>query len=212
MSISIREDDVNVIDKVNGVTLEEAYQKVGGWGRFQTFMLISMILAMNSAGLVELGIVYLELDPKMLCTFTDDPTATPVPCIRDQVCSTGDYATSSNPVLSWEVDYSSRETLNNWIVQLDMYCTPKEYIGFIGAMAFAGAAIACFFLPILGDKYGRWIIFEITMGIQIPLYLMALTTRSLWVIYFLCFYLGVTLIGRFTCGFVLLTELVPERY
>ena len=41
---------------------------------------------------------------------------------------------------------------------------------------------------------------------------MSLTTRSLWVIYFLCFYLGVTLIGRFTCGFVLLTELVPERY
>ena len=116
MSISIREDDVNVIEKVNGVTLEEAYQKVGGWGRFQTFMLISMILAMNSAGLVELGIVYLELDPKMLCTFTDAPNAAPVPCIRDQVCSTGDYATSSNPVLTWEVDYSSRETLNNWIV------------------------------------------------------------------------------------------------
>ena len=73
-----------------------------------------------------------------------------------------------------------------------MYCTPKEYIGFIGAMAFAGATIACFFLPILGDKYGRWIIFEITMGIQIPLYLMALTTRSLWVKLASCVFVSVS--------------------
>jgi hypothetical protein len=50
------------------------------------------------------------------------------------------------------------------------------------------------------------------MGIQIPLYLLALFTRELFVIYFLCFFLGVSLIGRFTCGFVLLTELVPEQY
>jgi len=32
------------------------------------------------------------------------------------------------------------------------------------------------------------------------------------VIYILCFWLGVALIGRFTCGFVLLTELVNDRH
>ena len=45
-----------------------------------------------------------------------------------------------------------------------------------------------------------------------PLFLAAIFTRSLMVVYILCFYLGVTLIGRFTCGFVLLTELVQEKY
>lgn len=50
------------------------------------------------------------------------------------------------------------------------------------------------------------------MGIQIPLFLLALFTRNLAIVYFLCFFLGVTLIGRFTCGFVLLTELCPERF
>jgi len=119
---------------------------------------------------------------------------------------------NGNTVQSWEVNYADMFTLNNWIIQLDMYCTPKEYIGFIGALAFGGAALACFFLPVLGDKYGRWIIFQITMGIQIPLFLLALFTRNLAIVYFLCFFLGVTLIGRFTCGFVLLTELCPERY
>jgi len=35
----------------------------GGWGRFQTFMIISLVLSMNCAGLIEYGVVYLELDP-----------------------------------------------------------------------------------------------------------------------------------------------------
>jgi hypothetical protein len=33
-----------------------------------------MILAMNSAGLVELGIVFLELDPAYMCYLNADPT------------------------------------------------------------------------------------------------------------------------------------------
>jgi hypothetical protein len=41
-----------------------------------------MILAMNSAGLVELGVVYLELDPNMLCYLASDPTSL-VECTRE---------------------------------------------------------------------------------------------------------------------------------
>jgi len=44
-----------------------------------------------------------------------------------------------------------------------LICTPKSYIGYFGALAFAGAAIGCFFMPALGDKYGRWFIFQVTM-------------------------------------------------
>ena len=72
----------NLREKVNGLTLEESLEKVGGWGRFQTFLLVSMILAMNSAGLVELGVVYLELDPNMLCYLASDPTSL-VECTRE---------------------------------------------------------------------------------------------------------------------------------
>jgi hypothetical protein len=56
------------------LTIEEAYTKLGGWGRFHTYLLVTMILAMNSAGLVELGIVYLELDPAYNCYMNVDPT------------------------------------------------------------------------------------------------------------------------------------------
>lgn len=50
------------------------------------------------------------------------------------------------------------------------------------------------------------------MGIQIPLFLLCIFTRQLSVVYFICFLTGVSAIGRFTCGFILLTELCPERY
>lgn len=75
-----------------------------------------------------------------------------------------------------------------------------------------GAALSCFFLPSLGDKYGRWIMFQISMGLQIPIFVLALFTRQLFVVYISSFFRGVSLIGRFTCGFVLLMELFPERY
>ena len=76
----------------------------------------------------------------------------------------------------------------------------------MGACAFLGAALACFFLPFWSDKYGRFNVFVISCAGQIPLYVLANTTGSIGVVYVLTFYLGVALIGRFTCGFILLTE------
>jgi MFS family permease len=113
-------------------------------------------------------------------------------------------------VQSWSVT-ESIYSLDNWIKKLDLYCAPAASIGYIGAFAFVGATLACFVLPVAGDKFGRWTVFQIIMVAQCPLYLLALTTRHLAVVYFLCFYVGVTLIGRFTCGFVLLTELMPAK-
>ena len=47
---------------------------------------------------------------------------------------------------------------------------------------------------------------------QLPLYLCAIFTDNIGVVYLACFYLGMGLIGRFTCGFVLLTESFPKKY
>ena len=55
------------------VTVDEAYMKIGGWGRFQTFVLVITVLAVNSGGLIDNGIAYLELEPDLLCRFKSDP-------------------------------------------------------------------------------------------------------------------------------------------
>ena len=89
---------------------------------------------------------------------------------------------------------------------MNLYCTPVEAIGVIGAMAFLGAALACFFLPALGDLYGRYNVFMVTSVLQLPLYIANNYTTNIGTLYVVCFFFGVALIGRFTCGFVLLTE------
>lgn len=67
-----------------------------------------MVMALNSAGFVEIGTAYMELDPQMLCYFKSSLN-TQVPCTRQDVCD-GDQ------VLSWSVDYNSIFTLDNWII------------------------------------------------------------------------------------------------
>ena len=129
-------------------------------------------------------------------------------CDTDTVCGTGSDQNTS--LVSYKIDRESIYYINNWVEQLNMHCTPKAYIGLIGAMAFAGVAISCFFIPALGDKYGRQLCWAVTLFCQLPLYLGANITSNIGVIYVMCFYLGMGLIGRFTCGFVLLTESLPK--
>ena len=66
------------------------------------------------------------------------------PCSYEEMCfsesteMTGYYIQTNNATYPY---------IRNWIVQCDLECTPKAYIGFIGGYAFLGAALACFFLP-----------------------------------------------------------------
>ena len=142
-----------------------------------------MIVASNSVGIIETGVAYLELDPVYMCYMNSEPSIQ-VFCTREDICS-------GNTVRSWDVDYGSMFSLKNWIVELDLYCTPKEYIGYIGSMVFAGAFISCFFLPVLGDKYGRWIVFQGSIIAQIPLTILLCLVKQLWAIYFWYFFVGV---------------------
>jgi hypothetical protein len=50
------------------ISIDEAYQHAGGFGRFGWYMMITMILGMNSAGVITYGIVFMELEPQYLCT------------------------------------------------------------------------------------------------------------------------------------------------
>jgi len=140
-----------LIQKVDAVTVEEASAKAGGWGRFQTFLIILIVLSMWSGGLIEYNIAFLELDPTLNCYLKANPTLA-MTCTREDVC-VGDT------VLSWSVDTSSNTSLNNWIVEVDLLCVPKKYIGFIGSFEFLGATIACFILPVAADYYGRLTVF-----------------------------------------------------
>jgi len=140
-----------------GITVDEAIDRAGGWGRFQTFLLVNVILAMNSAGLVVYGVFYLELQPEYInCVMKDGEVLKDLDggCTFEAVCT-------DDNVVKYDINYDSKYTLINWMFQLDLFCQP---VGLIGAYAFLGAALSCLFLPALGDKYGRYPVFQTTMA------------------------------------------------
>ena len=54
---------------VRAITVEEALNKAGGFGRFQCIYLVLLVMAMNSAGLVVYGISYYEKAPPYICVY-----------------------------------------------------------------------------------------------------------------------------------------------
>lgn len=57
--------------------------------------------------------------------------------------------------LSWNIDWTSRYSLNNWISTLNMHCSSSFEIGVFGSLFFAGFLFSCAVFPPLSDKYGR---------------------------------------------------------
>ena len=93
-----------------------------------------------------------------------------------------------------------------------MPCMPGAYMGAIGAMAFLGAAICCFIVPALGDKYGRYRAWYASICCHLPIYMAGIFTNHIGVVYVCCFWLGFGLVGRFACGYILFTESVPPQH
>ena len=174
-------------------------------------------MANNGPGLIVYGSAFYELDPPYLCTYSEphppskvDNAASQfsytVPCDQETVCGS-----SSSTLLSYKIDEQSKFYVQNWIEQMNLTCTPRGYIGAIGSFSFAAAALACLFLPRISDKYGRLIVYRTTIFLTIPLFLIMNLTKSITGLYFVTFMLGIALLGRFTCAFVLLTECNLKR-
>lgn len=70
-------------------------------------------------------------------------------CNVTDICNTND-------VEWYQIDESSHTSLQNWVTELELTCMPPIYMGYVGALAFGGAALSCLFLPVMGDIYGRW--------------------------------------------------------
>jgi MFS family permease len=57
----------------------------------------------------------------------------------------------------------SKYSLQNWVEQLDLVCTPNDKIGWFGSGVSAGSTITCLLIPPISDKKGRKLVFLICM-------------------------------------------------
>lgn len=81
----------------------------------------------------------------------------------------------------------------------------------IATAAMISTAIACLFIPRLGDLYGRWPLYVFALCLQLPVYVCAIVLSKTMFMIIACLFLGPVVIGRMACGFLLLLEMVPRK-
>ena len=96
------------------VTIEEAFDKCGGFGKFQKISATFLVLSMGLSQCFLYSFPFLELVPKFGCRNSESETVY-TPCGAKDVCLL------NNDKL-WRYIWEDRETVNNLIIQLDLKC------------------------------------------------------------------------------------------
>ena len=92
-----------------------------------------------------------------------------------------------------------------------MECTPKVDFGFMGSLVFAGWFFASFFVPRLADLYGRRPIFIINLLVQACVIGLLILSKSQTLTTICLFVMGMCAAGRWTIGYVYLSEFLAQR-
>ena len=138
-----------------------------GIGKFQWFITVILTMGFMTSYFLTYSISYLELQPKYICTY---PNGTDYACNNTVFCGTN---------ITRRVNYADDTSLENWVEDLDLYCTPGAEVGLIGSMFFAGWAISATTLPRLGDIYGRKKVYLCAMTGHLFIYLGEILSRNI---------------------------------
>ena len=108
-------------------------------------------------------------------------------------------------------DPDAIDTLNNWVNQVDLYCTESFDMSLIGSMFFVGTFLGSFVLPRAADIYGRKPLFLIGVFLYIIVVTALYFVKSLPVLYFLLFLGGISETGRYYVAYVYAIEFMPKE-
>ena len=170
-----------------------------------------MVLGMMSGGFVMHGIAYLELPVEgngYIVTFiVDTPDLpNPRPGTAEEYCANNPSFKKNTIETNVDLDSLNKYNLYNWYTKLGLVCKGTFATSMIAFVAIAGVAISCLFIPRMGDLYGRRIIYITAICAQVPVYFVAGYFPGLYPVYAAAFCLGPCVIGRMSCGFLLIME------
>lgn len=126
-------------------------------------------------------------------------------CTKEQIC------TADPKLLHWEVDYSNKYSLNNWISHLDMHCASSFEIGLFGSLFFGGYLVSCAIFPSLADKYGRKIFTIMACVVQALSFSVMTWIPNLTAVYIANFVIGATIPLKSMIAFTHLMEWIPGK-
>ncbi len=114
-------------------SLQEAYAKVGGMGKFQIYASVILIMGFFSGSFIVSVLQFLTLQPKFECS-TDPSFLNPAPTTCHPHTHEGVPGFCHNDAIFNRVNTSDSTYLHNWFEQLDLKCKPKSQIGLIGSI------------------------------------------------------------------------------
>lgn len=137
------------------VSIEDILEAIP-FGRMQYFIVIFHFLMFVTTSFLVYNYCFFLMFPQYKCMFNDPTSGLPKEgfetCTKEDICGISPLSSYLN---KWEVDYSSRFSLNNWLSLLDMHCSSSLEIGLFGTLFFAGYLVSCAVFPPMADKYGR---------------------------------------------------------
>ena len=183
--------------------IDAELKRAGGFGRFQVLILLDIVFGIMSVNLLTHGIAILELEPDenngYMCK-ADAAHAADWPCSAEEFCQ-NPYADPS------AINYDgSKENLYNWYTKLELVCKPKSATARIATAAMIGIFVAVLIVPRLGDLYGRKPVFWGALLFSIPLLCLVTFSSSAIVVDVGVLLAGPCIIGRMSCGFLMLME------
>ena len=191
---------------LDNTPIDRELERAGGFGRFQIFIMLTVIIGIMSANLLTHGVAILELppvEPGFICTTDTDPVG--------YVCSPDDFCDVTS--ITYAVDFdASNENIYNWYTKLGLVCLPKSATSKIGISCMVGIFLGVLVIPRLGDLIGRKPVMWASLICSIPcLALVTFTSRPLWVDLG-AFIAGPCIIARMSCGFIMLMEHMPKKH
>lgn len=148
---------------------------------------------------------FLEVEPQIKCMFT--PGVWTYSDQDDDLVS--DYCGVYSDVC--EINYESKATINNLIVQLDFVCAPGWKLGLVGALFLIGIVVGCSFITKMGDSYGRRLIYALGLFVNGAIVVVVVFSKSVILTYFCLFMLGISITARYYVGYTYNLEYQLKR-
>jgi MFS family permease len=104
----------------------------------------------------------------------------------------------------------NRETVHNWITNMDLTCISGFQLGLFGSLYFVGFVIGALTLLRLGDIIGRKPVVTMTSLGLLCLFVSLFFVNNLYVIYTLLFIAGVLGITRGSLFYLYMLEMLPQ--
>lgn len=127
-----------------------------------------------------------------------------------KACERSDICSNSLAKDKWRIDYTSKESIHNWIDHMDLTCVSETTIGLVGSVYFIGFALSSAIVPNQADRFGRKMPLIASIFVQTLAYFYIYFTQDIWRIITCYFVVGCCAGGRVGICVPYMNEFIPK--